>query len=246
MSKFVCNLTWEDAPHLTKEAKDELLASYSPHERDARSKGIPQLGSGAIFPISEADIVVEPFTLSDKWPRAYGMDVGWNRTAAIWGAYDAKSDIWYLYSEHYRGQAEPSIHADAIKARGLWIPGVIDPNSDRRSESGGLELLTIYQRLGLELSKANNAVEPGLLDMFQKLSSGRIKVFKHLQNWLAEYRVYRRDQNGRIVKKNDHLMDATRYLIMSGKNVMEKPPIDETDQENQGRSYTGRSSICGY
>src|SRR5665213_3388138 len=110
MSKFVVNLTWEDAPHLTKEAKEELLASYSPHERDARSKGIPQLGAGAIYPVVEADVLIEPFSIPDKWPRAAGMDVGWKKTAVIWGAYDQKSDVWYLYSEYYRGYAEPAIH----------------------------------------------------------------------------------------------------------------------------------------
>lgn len=246
MTKYVQQLTWEDAVHLTAKEKEDLFNSYAPHERDARTKGIPQLGSGAIYPVSEADIVVEPFSVPDKWYRAYGMDVGWNRTAVIWGAYDSKSDIWYLYSEHYRGQAEPSIHADAVRARGNWIPGVIDPNSDRRSESGGLELLTIYERLGLNLSKASNAVEPGLLDVFQRLSSGRLKVMRHLHNWLSEYRVYRRDKNGRVVKKNDHLMDATRYLIVSGQQVAELPPDDEADIPKHINHNQGQSSTTGY
>ena len=173
------------------------------------------------------------------------MDVGWKKTCAIWGAYDERSDIWYLYSEYYRGYAEPSIHADGIRARGSWIPGVIDPNSDRKSEAGGTELFVLYERLGLQLSKANNSVEPGLLEIYQRLSSGRLKFFSHLANLLSEFRVYRRDMNGKIVKKNDHLMDAMRYLIMSGKEVMEAPPIDETETRNY-RNDQGRSGVCGY
>lgn len=246
MAKWVMQLTWQDAPHLSEKAKKELLAGYLPHERDARTKGIPQLGSGAIYPISESDIIIDPIRIPDKWPRAYGMDVGWKKTAAVFGAYDPKSDIWYLYSEYYRGYAEPSIHADGIRARGNWLPGVIDPNSDRKSEAGGTELFTLYDNLGLNLSKANNSVETGLLDVFQRLSSGRLKVFSHLSNWLSEYRVYRRDSNGKIVKQNDHLMDATRYLIMSGTEVMEKPPLDEVEEVPQQRPTQGRSSTTGY
>jgi hypothetical protein len=50
----------------------------------------------------------------------------------------------------------------------------------------------------------------------ERMSSGRLKVFDTLQNWLTEFRIYRRDQKGRILKENDHLLDATRYLVMSG------------------------------
>lgn len=246
MSKWVCNLTWEDAPHLSEQDKKELLSAYLPHERDARSKGIPQLGAGAIYPVVEDDVIIEPFRIPDKWLRAYALDVGWKKTAALWGAYEEASDTWYIYSEYYRGYAEPAVHADAIKARGTWIAGVIDPNSDRRSESGGEALLSMYERFGLNLSKANNAVEPGLLEVYQRLSSGRIRFFSHLLNVRAEFRVYRRDLNGKIVKKNDHLMDCLRYLIMSGQQVADIPPLEESDTNTQFKNNQGRSSICGY
>lgn len=31
---------------------------------------------------------------------------------------------------------------------------------------------------------------------------------------MEEYRLYRRDERGRVVKTNDHLMDAFRYAVM--------------------------------
>lgn len=249
MSKFVVNLTWKDAPHLSDEAKEELLASYSPHERDARSKGIPQLGSGAIYPVVEDDIVIEPFSIPDKWPRAAAMDVGWKKTAAIWGAYDKKSDCWYLYSEYYRGYTEPSTHANGILARGKWVPIAVDCHSDRHSEAGAEALLTTYEKLGLNISKANNGpgtVDPSILEVYQRLASGRLKIMSHLLNTLAELRVYRRDVNGRIVKENDHLMDALRYLIMSGLQIMEHPPEDEIEDVLRPNQRSGNSSITGY
>src|ERR1051326_7370919 len=252
MSKFVVNLTWQDAPHLTEEQKKELLASYSPHERDARSKGLPELGSGAIYPVVEDDIIVPAdFKIPDKWPRAAGMDVGWKKTAVLWGAYDKKSDTWYIYSEYYKGYAEPAIHADAISRRGRWMPIAVDCHSDRHSEAGAMSLLNIYSNFGLNVCKADNGpgtVDSSILEVYQRLSSGRLKILAHLIETRGEFRVYRRDMNGRIVKENDHLMDALRYLIMTGNQIMDVMPLD--DMENLASEMpirkTGNSSITGY
>ena len=223
--RFLIMASWDDVPHLTKAVKDALWAALPPHQRDARSKGIPQLGSGAIFPVPESDLTCEPFEIPEYWPRVYALDVGWNRTAAIWLAIDRESQTVYAYSEHYRGQAEPSVHAEAIRARGEWIPGVIDPAARGRSQKDGEQLLQQYTDLGLNLTAADNAVEAGIYAVWQRLSGGRLKVFRTLQNWLAEYRVYRRDDKGRVVKSNDHLQDATRYGILSGLDIACVKPV---------------------
>jgi phage terminase large subunit-like protein len=225
--KFVVTATWDDVPHLSTEAKEQLWNSIPPFQRDARSKGIPQLGAGAIFPVPESDFAVQDFAIPDHWPRCYGLDIGWNRTAAVFAAIDRDNDIVYLISEHYRGQAEPSIHAEAIKARGAWIPGVIDPASRGRTQRDGQQIIQDYIDLGLDLDVAFNGVESGLYEVWQRLSTGRLKVFKSLSNWFYEFRLYRRDESGRIVKENDHLMDALRYLCMSALARAKTKPSDQ-------------------
>jgi hypothetical protein len=170
------------------------------------------LGAGAIYPVQESEIVVDDFAIPPHWVRLYALDVGWNRTAALWGAWDRDSDIIYLYSEHYKGQAEPSIHADSVKARGM-IQGVIDPAARGRGQRDGEQLLKNYKDLGLQLSIAINGVESGIYDVWQRLSTGRLKIFKSLSNFKTEYRIYRRDEKGHVVKENDHLMDCMRYLV---------------------------------
>lgn len=214
----ITTATWADAPHLSENDKKEMLAAYPPHQRDARSQGIPALGSGAIYPVPESEFIVKDFDIPKHWKRVYGMDVGWNNTAAVFGAVDPDSGIVYVTNGYKAGQKEPALHADAIKrmARGLGKPGVIDPASRGRSQNDGTQLIQLYRELGLNVIPADNAVEAGLYEVWQMLSTGRLKIFASCLNIIEEYRVYRRDEKGRIVKENDHLMDALRYLIMSG------------------------------
>ena len=240
--KHVVMATWDDAPHLSKQQKEDLWASYPPHMRDARSKGVPQLGSGAIYPIPESDILVEPFEIPKYWPKMFAMDVGWKMTAALWGARDLQAGVTYLYSEYARGTAEPSIHAHAVRARGEWIPGAIDPAARGRSQLDGRDLFGIYLDLGLNLYKADNTVESGLYDVLQALSSGKLKIFSTMNSFLGEFRIYRRDEKGKVVKENDHLMDCMRYLWTS-LDIAHAEPFDEYEDEY---AAGGASSVTGY
>lgn len=225
ISKYVVTATWQDAPHLTEAQKAELEKTIRPHQRQARMKGVPVLGSGAIYPTAEEDLLVQPFDIPKYWKKAYALDVGWKRTAAIWGALDEASDTLYLYSEHYVAEEKPPVHAAAIKARGSWMHGVVDPASHGRSQEDGGKLFNRYTTdLGLRLSNADNSIDAGIDLVWDRMISGRLKVFSTLSNWRYEFRLYRRDEKGKIVKKDDHLMDTTRYLCASGIHVMMATP----------------------
>jgi phage terminase large subunit-like protein len=71
-SKAVVSATWDDVPHLTQQAKDDLWRAIPPFQRDARSKGLPQLGAGLIYPMPEAPssrALRDPEALATKlWP----------------------------------------------------------------------------------------------------------------------------------------------------------------------------------
>lgn len=240
-SRALITAGWDHVPHLDEAAKRELLEETPPYLREARSMGKPSLGAGAIYPISETFIRCDPFRIPDYWPRAYALDVGWNWTAALWGAWDRETNTLYLYAEYLAGESLPQVHADAIKSRGLWIPGVIDPAANGRAQKDGEQLFATYQNLDLNLSLAQNAVEAGIYNCWMDLSTGRIKVFSTLQHFFREYRLYRRDEKGKIVKKNDHIMDDMRYLRMSGRDVAIVKPVDSFPQIGQpAHSKDGR------
>ena len=249
--RYCVMASWDDVPHLLEAEKAALWATLPPYQRDARTKGIPQLGSGAIFPISESSITEDDIKIPPYWPRCYAMDVGWNFTAALWMAWDRESDCIHIYSAYKREQAEPLIHAAAIRARGWWIPGVIDPASRGRSQVDGQQLIKLYRELDLDITPADNSVESGIFTCWQRMNTGRLKVFKSCSHFFEEFRLYRRDEKGKVVKKGDHLMDCLRYGVMSGLKRALATPMENWDDESrrltwEGQVEHGRNSVTGY
>lgn len=253
--KYVINVEWTDQiPHLPVEKQEELLQSYSPHERDARAKGIPQLGSGAIYPILEDDIICDTFEIPPNWKRVMGIDVSPTRTAIVWAAISPADGTVYLYSEYYAEKLEhPAMIKDAIHSRGPWVPGCIDPASDKLIAPGdGRTFLAYFAEQGINLvvpTKSLTGVEAGLYKTRTMLESGMLKVFNTMSKWREEYRLYRRDEYGKILKKKDDLMDATRYIMVIGLDIAEtlqEATDDYSSQEGQRPPKHGASRITGY
>ena len=234
-SKHLVLCSWDQVPHLSKAACDELWTSYPEHEREARAKGIPVLGSGKIYPFPEKDFVVTDFPIPDHWVRGYGLDVGWKRTAALWGAWDRDgTDCLYIYAEYYRGEVEATIHAAAIKAKGDWIPGVCDPAAEQANQVDGRRFVDELRKQPLGLKNLSLAepklVSSGIMLVHDRFSTGRLKIFRSCSNFLEELRLYRRAENGQIVKERDHLCDSCRYLVTDGMQRMRTRPAPEKER----------------
>jgi hypothetical protein len=71
--------------------------------------------------------------------------------------------VLYLYSEYW-GDAHPAVHVAAIRARGEWIPGVIDPAANGRERWDGFRLSQMYRDLGLHLQEIDNSIESGIIE----------------------------------------------------------------------------------
>lgn len=228
--KAYTQLDWQNCPHINADQIESTLAAIPPWQRAMRSTGIPSFGSGAIYPIPENEITVAPFQVPAHWPRVFGFDVGWNVNAAVFAALDSASGTVYIYHEIYIGKKEPSIVSSAIKAQGAWIPGVIDPAAAGSGQKDGKKLIDEYRdEHGINLEPADNAVVTGLTRVWERLSTGRLKIFSSCTKLLAEYRLYRRDAAGEIVDSPDHALDALRYLIMSGLDrAITEPETDPT------------------
>jgi len=144
--KYVAKVSWYDVPHLSPEQIAKMLAATPENMRAARSLGDPTVGDGLIYPLPIDHITVDDFRIPKHFMRAYGMDVGWNCTAAIFGAWDRDNDVIYIYSEYKQGKAEPIVHAGAIRSRGTWLRGTIDPASRMSGQADGTKLFEMYTR----------------------------------------------------------------------------------------------------
>ena len=224
-------MTIDDAEHYTSEQREEIIADYEEHEREARSQGIPMLGSGRVFPVPESDIKVEAFKIPDLWPRLGAMDFGWEHPfAAVDLAHDRDSDIVYVTKAYRVKQKTPVIHSAALKPWGDWLPWSWPRDGKRQTlEGAGIALAKQYGVQGLKMlpkhaqfADGSVSVEAGLTDMLDRMQTGRLKVFAHLEDWFAEFRGYHR-KDGVVVKDREDLMCATRYGIVMLRYARTKP-----------------------
>ena len=240
MSKYVDMIGWDDCPHLqppfiTNEELDDIERDMLPHQKKARRTGQPSLGAGAIYPVDEDKLFIDPFRIPEYFERAWSIDVGWNKTAALIGARDPDADVYYLTHEYYEGHAKPVEHAFGIKAMLPWpdLAGAMDPAAKQSNQKDGTKLRDEYEKFGLELVKADNAVSAGIHRVLTLMQTGQLKVFNTLLYFRKEFRLYRRNEKGKIVKQNDHLMDCARYLLKTDDLFTTEP-----EQENRA-TYRG-------
>lgn len=219
--RAIVQMTIDDAKHIPAEQRESIIASYPAHEREARTRGIPMLGSGRIFPVPESAIVIDAFSIPSHWPRIAGMDFGWDHpTAATKLAWDQENDVVYVTHDYRIRQATILQHAASLKGWGdvpfAWPHDGLQ-TGDRTS---GETIAELYRKQGLDLTweratfqDGGYGVEAGIALMLDRMETGRLKVFSHLSAWLEEFRLYHRE-DGKVVKENDDLMAATRYAIM--------------------------------
>jgi hypothetical protein len=230
MPKALITATWDDVPHLSAEWKKSFLADLPAHERAARSRGEPTLGSGLIFPIEDEDLY-DDMALSEfpsYWARLVGLDFGWDHPfAAAWMAWDRDADCVHVYDLYRARQQSAPIHAAAIRSRGAWIPAAWPHDGLQHDKGSGEALADQFRDLGVNMTseragyriatsdgvKINNSVEAGLQDMLTRMQTGRLKVQKHLKEFFEEKRTYHR-KDGKVVKVRDDSISAIRTGIM--------------------------------
>lgn len=224
-------MTIDDAEHLTPEQRQIAIDSFPEHERDARAKGIPVLGSGLIFPFARKDLEVAPFAIPSDWRQIIGIDFGFTHpTAFAKLAYDKDNDIVYVTKDYRKSRELVPIHASALKAMNHgWIP-VAWPKDGENETSAGPQLIKQYRDEGVkgilevhaqfaeEYARKKGfstvvSVEAGVLEMQTRMATGRWKVFSTCGDWFEEQAMYHR-KDGEIVAEVDDTICASRYAYM--------------------------------
>jgi hypothetical protein len=223
-------MTIDDAEHYTEEERQAIIDSYPSHEREARVKGIPSMGSGRVFPITEEQIKVEPFSIPRHWVQITGIDFGWDHpTAGTKLAWDRDNDILYVTAEYAQREQTPVVHAAALKAWGEWLPVAWPHDGLQHDKGSGVTLAEQYKAQGLNMldekatfEDGTYGLEAGVMEMLDRMKTGRWKVFETCGRWFAEFRLYHRE-DGLIVPERDDVLCSSRYAMMMRRMAITEP-----------------------
>ncbi len=247
VKRGVVRMEIDDALHIPAEKRAEIIASFPAHQREARTRGIPSLGSGAIFPVTQSTIE-EPFIedVPVHWKKIWGVDFGIDHPfAAVLIAWDTDADVIHVLHALRIKDGLPLQHAVPMKAMAVNIPVAWPHDGLQRSKGDGEVLKDAYRKQGLpmlpmhaQFEEGGISVEAGLMEMQARMETGRFKVAKHLSIWFEEYQGYHR-KDGMIVKEYDDLMDATRHAVMMRRYAQARPLGNKLRKRRDGGMALG-------
>jgi hypothetical protein len=247
MTRAVITMTIDDAAHFSDAQKASIIESYLPHEREARTKGIPMFGRGRAFPIAEEVYRYEATPLPKHWYRICGIDFGYDHPfGAAWLAWDRDADCIYVYDCYRVREQTPILHAPAIKSRGAKIPVAWPHDGLQHDKGSGEQLAQQYRNQGVAMlperaqfpDERGNGVEAGVTEMLDRMQTGRLKIAAHLSELWEEIRLYHRAPpahgigEAKLVKMNDDLICAVRYGMMMLRYAKTESPAKERYRGN--------------
>lgn len=229
--RTVVNMTLETCGLYTPEQIEQIVASYPEHERDARTKGIPVLGSGLVWPFHEQDYLEDPFQRPDHWAIINGMDFGYDHpfgAAQLW--IDRDADRVFVARTASMRLMTPREHCDVLREWDKDIAGGKDvgkmpwswpgDGARRDKDPSGEEFAKLYAgELNIlperaQFEDGGVGLEAGVMDIYDRLRTKRWRVIKGATSeWVKEQRGYHR-KDGLIVKLQDDVLSASRYAHM--------------------------------
>lgn len=203
-------------------------------------EGSFEYNSGMVYPeISTAFIDPYPVTkdtdaygIPKTWERIIGMDYGLrNPTAVVYAAINPKTGEVVIYDVYYEREKTLPYHAQQIKPKVEAIPHgllrymVADPAIKNRMNDvmTGKNIQMHFMEYGIYWQLGNNNLEYGLTKINAYIEARKLKIYKTcldlikeaLQYTYPEVDIDNAEENldEKPEKKNDHSMDAMRYMM---------------------------------
>lgn len=236
---YLQSVSWADCPHITESIAKQLLAGIPTYQHDMRTKGIPVIGSGAVFPYMDEDITINDVIIESHWPVVAGIDFGKlvDPSVITFSAYNPTTEQYYIFDEIYLDEdRSPRAIADAIKSSAYpGITCVLPHDAFGEAPETAANLLRNYginvfiqpfrnptdTKQGLNIFKGSGGhvaeIEPGLTMMRYLFDENKLKVWRGCNQWLKEKRAYfYKPGNGKQERTGaDHCIDSSRYALMS-------------------------------
>jgi hypothetical protein len=223
--------------YVDQAALEREFARMPKEMRDARKHGKFVHFAGKFYPEFGEDHLVDPPSPEHVKEQAIvvGIDPGLNRTGVVWAAFD-NDNVALIFDELYPEQAVVEDVAKQIhQINRKWgiDPDyyVIDPSARNRATVNAVRIEDAYLREGIGTVHGQEDRGAGIMEVKRRLQHQGLFVSKVCANLSNEFEHYRRDPNSNdefaAVKKNDHLVDALRYLCMSRPWAGDSPPIQD-------------------
>ncbi|EMC1489671.1 terminase family protein [Salmonella enterica] len=232
---YIKPASWDDCPHFTPEMIETELAKYPKWQHEMRRRGIPVLGTGAVFDIDDDSLKLMEVSPGADWDCLAACDFGETVDASVIAVAvrNPHTDQYYLIDTFYFDKdRSPGNMANQLLAK---YPGitVIRPHDHpalanqlrtfgvdvqqapfRNPPAASLRAFKSSQETGSAID-----IEVGLDEMRLMMSEGRLKILTRCKEWFKEKAEYFYDINkntGKVKKKGaDHAIDASRYAFMS-------------------------------
>lgn len=234
---FYSHATALDNPHFPKEEWEETKKQYKEEGRFAifEEEYEAKFSSPEELVYQEFDVekhVVQPQDVPEDGTDILGIDFGYNDPfAAIFVRID-EDDNWYIYDEIYKSgliiqKAESMLHTKMANRRFARIIG----DSAAKFDIESMKKMN-FRIVGSK--KGADSIIAGIREIKAKLNvregSGKPKLFvaANCKNTIREFQSYRNTRNAydevtdKPEDRNNHAMDAIRYLALDRARHVEK------------------------
>ena len=245
-------------PHLNEEAKAQTLAEYSDEERQARKSGKFVALHGLVYPNFKHEHIIPEIKGIPEGAQVYcGIDPGMRHMAAVVFAYQTYDEDLVVFDEiAAKGMTAIEVCNLVQEKLAFWstqcervikpVWYVIDPSARNLMHNTGRSLQDEYARAGIAAFPGQNDVRAGINSVKTRLEHDKLHVGANCQTTIDEFRTYRWSRPFRAseneskeapVKKDDHLLDALRYLVMARPYVV--PVKSDIPVDPAGNPLTG-------
>lgn len=221
--RFRVTMAVKDALHFnTPEKIAKLLERYPTYQHATRLSGAPMMGEGRVFVTPEENIMEQPILhLPLEWTKLMSIDFGIGHPfGCTIQAWDRDNDVIHVVDAWAIADQTPVQHAMRMKTLGANIVCAWPQDGTAREKSGET-VSQLYRAQGIRMlpdhatfEDGGYGTEAGVLEMDERMKTGRFRVASHLSDWFGEYRNYHR-KNGLIVKVRDDILSATRIGVMA-------------------------------
>lgn len=229
----------DDNPHLDQVAKERVLRGLSIEERQARKSGRFVAFAGLIYPtFNRRDHVIPQISAVPPGVEVFcGIDPGYRHMCAVTFCYLDHDDKIVVFDEIAMQQATVKQVCNEIRRRCLrwgtetpsgaiaplrphWF--VIDPAARNKNSQTGRSDQAEFSDNGIVTIPGQNAVGPGINRVKERIEANKLAVTGNCEELIGEFKRYRwvRDSSrsedaprDAPVKKDDHLLDALRYVV---------------------------------